>query len=217
MNDKFKLTREENVFLAKKLLVNSIYIGARIEGINVTFPQTDAIVNGINVPGLTVDEILVIRNLRNAWQYTLKNIDKPFDIDFVNKINEDVSRNESLAWGTLRTGNVGISGTNWVPPIPDARKVAADIAKIMSLPTATDKAIEYYLYGCRNQLYWDGNKRTTFIASNKILISEGAGLLQIKDADFLEFNTLLTEYYSTGEGNLLRKFLYEKCLTGITY
>ncbi len=33
--DKYHLTKEENIFLAKKLLVASIYSGARIEGVNV--------------------------------------------------------------------------------------------------------------------------------------------------------------------------------------
>lgn len=217
MRDKFKLTKEENFFLAKKLLVNSIYIGARIEGVNVTFPQTEAILKGINVAQLSVDDILVIRNLRNAWAYTLENIDKPFDLDFVNRINEDVSRNGSLAWGKLRTGNVGISGTDWVPPIPARVQVERDIAAIMAQGTATDHAIGYYLYGTRSQLYWDGNKRTTFIAANKIMIAAGVGLLQIKEADFVEFGDKLNVYYTTGNGGDLQDFLYEKCVTGISY
>lgn len=37
MKEKFNFTLEENVFLAKKQLVSSIYMGAKIEGLNVTF------------------------------------------------------------------------------------------------------------------------------------------------------------------------------------
>ena len=39
MDNKFNLTVEENVFLAKKLLVGSIYSSAKIEGVNTTFPE----------------------------------------------------------------------------------------------------------------------------------------------------------------------------------
>ena len=34
----YNLTINENIFLAKKILVNSIYNSAKLEGINITFP-----------------------------------------------------------------------------------------------------------------------------------------------------------------------------------
>ena len=37
---KYNLTLQENVFLAKKKIVENIYSNARIEGCNVTFPET---------------------------------------------------------------------------------------------------------------------------------------------------------------------------------
>lgn len=33
--DKYKLSKEKNIFLAKKMLVSSIYSSAKIEGLNV--------------------------------------------------------------------------------------------------------------------------------------------------------------------------------------
>ncbi len=40
MVDRFNLKIEENIFLAKKLIVSNIYSNAKIEGCNVTFPET---------------------------------------------------------------------------------------------------------------------------------------------------------------------------------
>ena len=37
MKDKFNLTKEQNLFLAKKVLVTSIYNSAKLEGLNITF------------------------------------------------------------------------------------------------------------------------------------------------------------------------------------
>ena len=91
MNNKYKLTQEENIFLAKKLLVVSIYSGARIEGVNVTFPETQAILNGVNVSHLKLEDINVIQNLRDAWRYTLSSFEEPFSLDVICKINESVS------------------------------------------------------------------------------------------------------------------------------
>lgn len=102
MKDKYHLTLEQSIFLAKRNLVDNIYSNARVEGLNVTFPQTQTILEGINVPNLKIDEIQCILNLRDAWKYIINNIHDTFDLNFVCKINGMVSRNESLAWGTLR-------------------------------------------------------------------------------------------------------------------
>ena len=37
MNNKYNLTIEENIFLAKRNIVDNIYSNARIDGLNVTF------------------------------------------------------------------------------------------------------------------------------------------------------------------------------------
>ena len=43
MKDKYYLTKEQNLFLAKKVLVSNIYNSARLEGINTTYPDTKTI------------------------------------------------------------------------------------------------------------------------------------------------------------------------------
>lgn len=215
MEDKFSLSLEQNMFLAKKQLVSSIYSGAKIEGLNVTFPETQTILDGVNVGSVPLDEIQAILNLRNSWRYTLQNIDKPFDLDFACHVNGEVAREESLEWGKLRTGTVGIGGTDYKPSIPAEEQVKQDIENILSHGSATDKAINYFLYGCRNQLFWDGNKRTSSICANKILISNGAGIMTVPEKHLAEFNTKLTAFYETNEPQEMSQFLYEKCITGM--
>lgn len=102
MNNKYNLTLEQNIFLAKKNLVDNIYSNARMEGLNITFPETKTILEGINVPNLKIDEIQCILNLRDAWKYVINNIKDEFNLQFICKINELVSRNESILWGELR-------------------------------------------------------------------------------------------------------------------
>lgn len=102
MINKYALTIEQNIFLAKRNLVDNIYTNARMEGINITFPQTKTILEGVNVPNLKIDEIQCVLNLRDAWKYLIDNINVEFNLDFICKINEFVARNESLEWGKLR-------------------------------------------------------------------------------------------------------------------
>lgn len=50
MENKYNLTLEQNIFLAKMNLVDNIYSNARMESLNVTFPETKTILDGVNVP-----------------------------------------------------------------------------------------------------------------------------------------------------------------------
>ena len=102
MDNKYSMTVEQNIFLAKRNIVDNVYANAKMEGLNVTFPQTKTILEGINVPNLKIDEIQCILNLRDAWKYIINNIEKEFNLEFICKVNELVARNESIEWGKLR-------------------------------------------------------------------------------------------------------------------
>lgn len=215
MKDKYQLTKEQNLFLAKKVLVSNIYNSARLEGINTTYPDTKTILEGVNVPTLKLDEINCILNLRDAWNYVLTNIDNEINLDFICKVNSYVSRNESLEWGVLRTGKVGINGVDYIPDIPIKEDVINNINKILQEENVTEKAIDLMLYIMRSQVFWDGNKRTSMIIANKILIENGCGIITVKEENINEFNILLTEYYNTNNKNKIVEFLYEKCIFGL--
>ena len=215
MQDKFHLTKQQNLFLAKKVLVSNIYNSARLEGINTTYPDTQTILEGVNVPTLKLDEINCILNLRDAWNYTLTNIDAEVNLVFICKVNSFVSRNESLEWGVLRNGKVGINGVDYIPEIPSEKDIINNIENILKEKSTTLKSINLMLYLMRSQVFWDGNKRTSMIVANKILIQNGCGIITVKEEYIGEFNTLLTEYYNTGNKDKITKFLYDKCIYGL--
>ena len=217
MKDKYNLTLEQNIFLAKKLIVENIYNSAKLEGCNVTFPDTQTILDGISVPNLKISDIECILNLRDAWKFLLNNITKPFELEFVCKINSYVARNEALEWGVLRTGNVGISGTDYVPPTPVKESVVREIERINNIEKVTERAIRYFLWGMRSQLFWDGNRRSSTLCANKILIQEGKGILSVKEQDLREFNKRLTEFYNTNDYLVIEDFIYDKCIRGIDF
>ena len=217
MKNKYNLTKEQIIFLAKRNIVDNIYSNARMEGINITFPQTKTILEGVNVPNLKIDEIQVVLNLRDAWQYVLNNIDKDFNLEFICKINEFVARNESIEWGALRTGKVEVTGTNYIPEIPNKLDVEKRINDILKIENATERAIEYMLYGIKAQLFWDGNKRTSTIVANKIMIENGAGIIKVPDNKLEEFNILLSDYYTNDNKETIKQFIYENCIDGITF
>ena len=64
------------------------------------------------------------------------------------KLNEYIARNEALEWGKLRTGTVGISGTDYVPPVPEKEKTIEELKNILSSTSlsVTDKAVYMFLH-----------------------------------------------------------------------
>lgn len=203
------LTREQNIFLAKKSFVELVYNTAYIEGCNVTFPQTQTIIDGAVVNGLTVDDIQTVLNLRDAWKYCINSIDEPLTLEYACKINEFVSRNESLQWGKLRNGKVFVG--EFEPSVPVEDEVLQEIQRINAISDNVEKALEYFAYACKQQLFWDGNKRTSTIIASKILIESGNGILTIGKDNAEEFNTTLNNWYLKGEIEPLKCCLM-KCI-----
>ena len=214
--DKYHLTPEENRFLAKKKWDENVYCGMRMENRAVTFPQTKTILEGINVPDVRLDDIQAILNMRDAWRFQLDHIDTPVDLSYLCELNGFIARNEALAWGTLRTGRVAISGTDYAPPVPVWETVEAELTALLTQAvSATEKALDLFCWGPRGQFFWDGNKRTSLVLANKILLTCGAGMLTITEPYMERFNVLLLDYYNTGNADTLKAFLYENAIQGI--
>ena len=214
--DKYHLTPEQSLFLAKKKWDENVYCGMKMENRAVTFPQTKTILNGVNVPNVQLDDIQAILNMRDAWRFLMGSIEEPLTLDYICRLNGYIARNEALKWGELRTGRVGISGTDYTPPVPsysDAEEALKEILAADNSPT--EKALNIFAWGARSQLFWDGNKRTSMTAANKILLSHGAGILTVTDAHMERFNAFLLDFYNTGEPEPLKVFLYENAITGI--
>ena len=216
--DKFKLTAEQSLFLAKKKWDENFYCGMKMENRAITFPQTKTILNGVNVPNVSLDDIQAVLNMRDAWKFLLSSLNEPVSIDYMCKLNGYIARNEALEWGKLRTGKVGISGTDYIPPLPEAETAEAELKGILDAEaTATEKALDLFLWAARKQLFWDGNKRTALTAANRVLIEAGAGMLTITDKHMEEFNALLVDYYNTGNKTKIKDFLYDNALQGIEF
>lgn len=186
-----------------------VYNTAYIEGCNVTFPQTQTIIDGAVVNGITVDDIQTVLNLRDAWKYCIENTDNLVDLEYICKINELVSRNESLQWGVLRTGKVGVG--DFIPAVPIKEEVIKELDKIIAIDDPVERAIEYFSYVCKQQLFWDGNKRTSTIVASKILIESGNGILTIGKENAEEFNITLNNWYLKDESKPLKDCL-RKCI-----
>ncbi len=216
---KYNMTVEQNIFVAKRNIIDYIWKSARLEGIGVTFPDTEAIYNGIVVPNMKVDDIISINNLKHAWKFLLQNIEYSIDYPYICKINQLIGGNNLIYnAGFIRKVPVSIGGTNWKPDIPIEIDIKENInAIIKDIGSATNKAISLMLYLMRKQIFIDGNKRTAMLAANQIMISNGEGIISVPIEHQRDFTSLLIKYYETGNEDEIKEFIYENCIDGIEF
>ena len=219
MENKFHLTREQNVFVAKRNIVDYIWKSANLEGIGVTYPETQAIYDGGIVNGLTVDKIIAINNLKYAWQFILENRDIDYDIKVLLHIHkltcDKLVLDNNL--GKLRTTPVNIGGTTWKPQFPIESQIKEELAELLNQreKTKTEIAIEAMLWIMRRQMFIDGNKRVGMLFANKIMIDNGCGIITISQENQPTFFEKLIKFYETGDNTDLKKWIYETSIDGI--
>ena len=213
MEDKYKMTLEENIFVAKRNIVDSIWKSANLEGIAVTYPQTETIFQGLGIQNMKVKDINAIVNLKHSWEFILENIEYPVDLNYICKINQLIGEANVNPFPGLSMG-----GTDWKPEIPDKEKVNDSLNKILeSENSATEKAINLMLYLMRSQLFYDGNKRTSMMAANQVMIQNGAGIISVPIKYQEEFLELLVKFYETNNMDEIRELIYNHCIDGINF
>ena len=219
MINKFNLTREQNIFIAKRNIVDYIWKSANLEGIAVTYPETQAIYDGGIVNGLTVDNIIAINNLKYAWQFILENEGIEYDYKALCQIHKLTADKLVLDnnLGRIRTTPVNIGGTNWKPAFPIESQIKEELDLLLNQPekTKTEIALEIMLWIMRRQMFIDGNKRVAMLFANKIMIDNGCGIITISQENQPTFYEKLIKYYETNDMTDIKEWLYDTSIDGI--
>ena len=218
MTDKYRMTREQSVFTAKRSIIDYIWKSAKLEGLSVTYPDTEAIYNGMSVPGVKVSEIVAVNNLKHAWQFLLDTLDVPFDYAYLCKLNQLVGGdNLIIDAGQLRKWPVLIGGTTWRPDMPDDQEIRQRLRELQGIEGTTERAITLMLYIMRGQFFLDGNKRTAMLAANQVMISGGAGVITVPIELQPTFTRFLVDYYESSRMDDVMQFVYDNCIDGIAF
>lgn len=211
------MTLEQNIFAAKRNIVDYIWKSANLEGIAVTFPETEAIYNGISVPNMKVDDIVAINNLKHAWRFVLDAIDYPMDYPMLCRINQYIGSNLFYNPGYIRNIPVHIGGTRWKPDMPIESQIKEEMSDIFMIKGITERSITLMLYLMRKQIFLDGNKRTSMLAANQVMISGGEGIISIPIELQRDFSIMLLDFYENGNMEDIKTFVYKNCIDGIEF
>lgn len=216
MMDKYNMTQEQNIFFAKRNIVDSLWKSANLEGIAVTFPETQQIYDGGNVGRLRIDEVVAINNLKHAWQFILSTIDAEIEYNYISSIHSLVGGNLVEAPGKIRVYDVKMSGTNWRPGIPTKENLEELLEDVKDISCETERAIVLMCKLMKMQLFNDGNKRLAMLVANHEMIKLGRGIISVSEENKIEFGTKLIKYYEDEENlEALKQFIFDNCIDGI--
>lgn len=214
MADRFHMSLVDNIELARRNLVDSIHKEAVVEGMDVTFPQMVAILDGF-CEGVGQDDLMKIANLERAWHFVLDSITyAPVGLSYLRALNGFIQQGFGYTAGNLRTFRIRIQGTGWSPAPPTPETIARGLEEAASEGTDTDRALRMMLEMMRGQYFEDGNKSTAQLAANHELIRLGRGVLAIPPDMKEDFAKLLADFYETGRRTEIMDFLREECLGG---
>lgn len=215
--NKYRMTVEQNIFLAKRNIVDYIWRSAKLEGLGVTFPQTQVIYDGGIINGLSRDDVVAVNNLKHAWQFVFDSLDYPLDLSYICHINQVVGSNLIYGAGYLRKIPVRMGGTSWAPEMSDKWKIQEEIRAVLKIASPTERAIELMLWAMRRQMFPDGNKRTAMLAANQIMLQNGCGILSVPLEEQDKFTEMLVKFYESSDMTALKQFVYDVCVDGVDF
>ncbi len=177
-----------------------------------TLPQTETILEGQTVGGLSFHELLQIKNYGDAAKVLGDLIRKnQFALDkktacFLHKYT---GKEDALTWGEFRSGFVAVQGIKREPPCYEqldslANEGFAFLNQEISNPK--ERAIAVFLFMARSQFFYDANKRNASLMMNGVLMSHGYLPITFLNRNSEVFHAKLKEFYETGNADPLFSF-----------
>ena len=210
------MTKEDNIFFAKRKLIDNIYKSAILEGITVTFADTYSFMNNVNTGNISIDDMLKLKGLKDAWEYVLNTIDEELTIDYIKKIHFQVCKGQNIfPLGDFRDKGVGVTGTSWRPKLPIECNYEKELKDIKSISNDLDRCISLFCWIQRSQMFLDGNKRVANLVANKEMIRYGQGIIAVPVEKIGEYFVLLINYYETNDMTCIKEWIRNNCVDGI--
>ncbi len=205
------------LFDAKKIIAQIVTDVVNLEDINFTVPEVQTLLDGTTVGGHKLQDELIALNQIKAWKFLFSSLEQnSFAVteDFLLQLHDLVANQEALAWGKFRTGQVTISGTDYLPPKANElvqlwqqleNETKQSLRGIQDKPIHEKvmqiyrSAISLFAQMARTQFFFDGNKRTARMMMSGLLLMHGLPMINVSAKKRLEFNQTMIAYYDNAE------------------
>lgn len=215
-------------YLLQRQLPVFVWDAGMLENNPFTFVEVKTLMDGITVGGRRLSDQDQILNLAESHRMLIDIIkNNKFSLSRKQfcQFNKIVARNESLEWGCFRdqgeekrcsvTVNCGELGVHHPPKTePGGQNLIALFdhgvgAMRSAITSPLELASAFFLFGAFQQFFFDGNKRTSRLMMNGILMSQGLDAISFPAAQAQEFNARMTRFYINKNGNEMFDFIYD--------
>ena len=177
-----------------------------------TLPQVKTLLDGVTTGGSRMTDKQDVDNQRQSLDRLVHMVRAgQFDVGKKSfcSLHELVAKEEALTVGLFRTGAVSIAGTGYEPPPQDKlNQIFADGAEhIQSMSSAAERGVTFFLFGALHQFFYDGNKRTSRLMMNGILMAGGQDALVIDARRRFEYNDAMVHLYEHKDADPAIEFL----------
>jgi Fic family protein len=188
---------------------------SQIEGNTYSLLETEELIkNRKEAKGHDKSEAIMILNHKSAFDTILEKRDnfKKIDILDIRSIHSELVKGLEIKSG-IRESGVGITGTKYLPldnkwQIEEAlNKLVDHTYKINYIP---EKALIHLAMIAYLQPFTDGNKRTSRMISNAILLTNGYFPLSYRSVDEVEYKKALILFYEQNNIYHLKRIFLEQ-------
>jgi Fic family protein len=207
-----------------RMLPEFVWDAAVLEGNPFTFAEVKTLLDGITVGGRKVSDHEQVLNLADGHRRLLamvRNGTFRLDKSVFCELNGLIARNEALEWGVFRGEGAERSCTPAValgthgrhepiatePGAPRLNLVFETGLCVLSRLPAFERALAFFLFGSLQQFFFDGNKRTSRLMMNGLLMSNGIDAISIPASRAHEFNQKMVNFCVTKDGTEMMEFL----------
>jgi Fic family protein len=214
-------------FRLQTMLAQYVFDASYLEGNPFTYPQVKTILDGITVGGHKLSDEDQVRNLAESTKELLRLV-KSGEFELNKKtfiaLQRIVAKEEALEWGHFRgegqeqhfTPHVGLGlEEDYVPPatLPGAPNLneifSKGVAELEKLPDPFERGMAFFLFGAFQQFFFDGNKRTSRLMMNGVLMSHGIDAISIPASRAQEFNEKMVDFYVHRNATAMTAFLVD--------
>jgi fido (protein-threonine AMPylation protein) len=187
----------------ERFVIELSWKSSKIEGNTYTLLDTEQLLReAVEAPGHPHAEAVMILDHKRAFEYVWQHQE-----DFRRLARSQVEEVHALLTqdlavpGGLRTSGIGITGTSYVPPasrVEIASHLDGILRAINSFEEPAEKALGCLVLLPYLQPFADGNKRTSRLMANAVLLAHGLPPLSYRSIDEQAYKGALILFYEQG-------------------
>ena len=211
-----------------KNMVEFVWDATVLEGNPCTLPQVQTIMGGITVGGIKISDQNQVANLARSCKalHRLVKEDKFIcNRQTFLKLHDILAHEEALEWGVFRgegeqtdyTPHVALGEYGTYEPLP-TQAGAQNLITVFdngvaalnrACPNPFERGGAFFLFGALQQFFFDGNKRTSRLMMNGVMMSHGLYALSISAEKAHSFHEKMVRFYQSKDATEMFAFLSE--------